>query len=135
MGMRWPTSASAGVGRNRYHATQCRASRSAASTSAEPARWRAHVTDDDGRADRRRSELRLLSELRTALRSGAVWVQGSRRNQPADRYLITSAAWPARRDAAHRTLGLLASGRLSRGQLAGTDFIESSSMAAKDPVV
>ena len=74
-----------------------------------PARWRAHVTGHDGRPDRRRWELCLLSELRTALRSGAVWVQGSRRYQPPDRYLIAPAAWPARRDAARRMLGLPAS--------------------------
>jgi hypothetical protein len=38
-----------------------------------------------------------------------VWVKGSRRYQPADRYLIAPAAWPARRDAARRILGLPAS--------------------------
>lgn len=81
----------------------------AAPTGFVPARWRAHVTGEDGRPDRRRWELCLLSELRTALRSGAVWVQGSRRYQPADRYLIAPAAWPARRDAARRVLGLPAS--------------------------
>ena len=80
-----------------------------APTAFVPGRWRAHVTGEDGRPDRRRWELCLLSELRTALRSGAVWVQGSRRYQPADRYLIAAAAWPARRDAARRMLGLPAS--------------------------
>ena len=77
-----------------------------APTTFIPARWRAHVSCEDGRPDRRRWELCLLSELRTALRSGAVWVQGSRRYQPADRYLIAAAAWPARRDAARAMLGL-----------------------------
>ncbi|MDX6682218.1 MAG: hypothetical protein QOG94_2257 [Solirubrobacteraceae bacterium] len=80
-----------------------------APTGFVPARWRTHVTGEDGRPDRRRWELCLLSELRTALRSGAVWVEGSRRYQPADRYLIAPAAWPARRDAARRMLGLPAS--------------------------
>lgn len=77
-----------------------------APTGFVPARWRAHVTGQDGRPDRRRWELCLLSELGTALRSGAVWVDGSRRYQPADRYLIAPAAWRARRDAARRMLRL-----------------------------
>jgi len=77
-----------------------------APTGFVPARWRPHVRTPDGRLDRRQWELCLLSELRSALRSGAVWVQGSRRYQPADRYLIAAAAWPARRDAARAMLGL-----------------------------
>lgn len=80
-----------------------------APTGFVPARWRTHATGEDGRPDRRRWELCLLSELRTTLRSGAVWVHGSRRYQPADRYLIAPAAWLARRDAARRALGLPAS--------------------------
>ncbi|MCA1697706.1 MAG: hypothetical protein LC790_01895 [Actinobacteria bacterium] len=55
------------------------------------------MTGEDGRPDRRRWELCLLSELRTALRSGAVWVQGSRRYQPADRYRPDSYAPCAQR--------------------------------------
>jgi hypothetical protein len=64
------------------------------------------VIDADGSLERRQWELCLLSELRTALRAGAVWVEGSRRSQPADRYLINPAAWPARRAAARDALGL-----------------------------
>jgi hypothetical protein len=50
-----------------------------APTGFVPARWRPHVRTPDGRLDRRQWELCLLSELRSALRSGAVWVHGSRR--------------------------------------------------------
>lgn len=68
------------------------------------------------RLERRQWELCLLSELRTALRAGAVWVDGSRRYQPADRYLISPAAWPPRRAAARDLLGLPAhaDGRLEQ---------------------
>lgn len=89
-----------------------------APTGFVPARWRPHVRTPDGRLDRRQWELCLLSELRTALRSGAVWVQGSRRYQPADRYLIAAAAWPARRDAARAMLGLPAHADERLAQLA-----------------
>ncbi|MDX6719089.1 MAG: hypothetical protein QOJ63_1343 [Solirubrobacteraceae bacterium] len=99
-------------------ATGRRALPDTAPTAFVPARWRAHVIGEDGHPDRRRWELCLLSELRTALRCGAIWVQGSRRYQPADRYLIAPAAWPARRDAARRMLGLPASADERLEQLA-----------------
>jgi hypothetical protein len=60
-------------------AASCRTLPDVAPTGFVPARWRAHVIGEDGRPDRRRWDLCLLSELHTALRSGAVWVQGSRR--------------------------------------------------------
>lgn len=59
----------------------------------------------------------LRASQRAALR--AVWVRGSWRYQPADRYLIPAAAWPARRDAALTTLGLPARARERLAQLAG----------------
>ncbi len=54
-------------------ATGRRTLRDTAPTGVVPARWRAHVLGEDGRPDRRHWELCLLSELGTALRSGAVW--------------------------------------------------------------
>jgi TnpA family transposase len=84
-----------------------------------PAPWRPHVIAADGSLDRRQWELCLLSELRSALRAGAVWVAGSRRYQPADRYLITPAAWRARRDRARTLLGLPASADERLEQLSG----------------
>lgn len=77
-----------------------------APTQFVPRRWRPLVVQPDGRIDRRQWELCLLSELRTALRGGQVWVHGSRRYQPADRYLIPTATWPHQRPAALDRLGL-----------------------------
>ena len=39
----------------------------------------------------------MLSELRLALRSGDIWVRGSRRYQPIDSYLIPRHEWDRRR--------------------------------------
>lgn len=50
-------------------------------------RWAKLVFTDDG-IDRRFYELCVLSELKNALRSGDVWVQGSRQFKAFDEYLI-----------------------------------------------
>jgi hypothetical protein len=50
-------------------------------------RWKALVITDEG-IDRRYYELCALSELRNALRSGDIWVQGSRQFKDFDEYLI-----------------------------------------------
>jgi hypothetical protein len=47
-------------------------------------RWRDHVVGAEGEIDRRYYELSALSELKNALRSGDVWVPGSRRYQDFD---------------------------------------------------
>ena len=51
------------------------------------ARWRKLVITDDG-SDRRYYELCALSELKNALRSGDIWVQGSRQFRDFSDYLI-----------------------------------------------
>jgi hypothetical protein len=89
-------------------ATGWRALPDTAPTAFVPARWRAHVIGEDGRPDRRRWELCLLSELRSALRSGAVWVQGSRRYQPASAPGPPSATSSCTRTARHPAGRLLA---------------------------
>jgi hypothetical protein len=55
-------------------------------------RWKALVINDDG-IDRRYYELCALSELRNALRSGDIWVQGSRQFKDFDEYLIPRKRW------------------------------------------
>ena len=57
-----------------------------------PRRWRPYVFDDD-KIDRAYSELCVLNELSSALRSGDVWVPGSRRYLPLDDYLLSQEAW------------------------------------------
>jgi TnpA family transposase len=51
-------------------------------------RWRDHVIDPGGEIDRRYYELSALSELKNSLRSGDVWVKGSRRYRDFDDYLL-----------------------------------------------
>lgn len=50
-------------------------------------RWRSLVFNDDG-ISRRYYELCLLSELRNSLRSGDIWVQGSRQFRDFNEYLL-----------------------------------------------
>ncbi len=51
-------------------------------------RWREHVVGAQGEIDRRYYELSALSELKNSLRSGDVWVPGSRRYRDFDDYLM-----------------------------------------------
>ena len=53
--------------------------------------WDSVFTDD--KADRKFYELCVLFELRSALRSGNIWVEGSRRYAKLDSYLIPSGQW------------------------------------------
>ena len=52
-------------------------------------RWRDHVVGSEGEIDRRYYELSALSELKNSLRSGDVWVPGSRRYRDFDDYLLS----------------------------------------------
>jgi TnpA family transposase len=61
-------------------------------------RWRAQVFTDAG-LDRRFYELCALAELKNALRSGDIWVQGSRQFKDFDEYLIPSERFSALREA------------------------------------
>lgn len=51
------------------------------------ARWKPLVMTDDG-IDRRYYEICVLSELKNALRSGDIWVEGSRQFKDFDEYLL-----------------------------------------------
>ena len=51
-------------------------------------RWRDHVVGSEGELDRRYYELSALSELKNSLRSGDIWVPGSRSYRDFDEYLL-----------------------------------------------
>ena len=55
-------------------------------------RWRSYVYQDEG-LDRRYYELCALSELRNRLRSGDVWVPGSKQFQDFDSYLLSRSGF------------------------------------------
>ena len=62
-----------------------------------PTRWRDYLEaggDDHGAARRHYWELVVLYQLRDALRSGDVWVAGSRRYVDPASYLIPTERWP-----------------------------------------
>src|SRR5712691_11205050 len=59
--------------------------------------WRPYIREPDGEISRRYYELCTLWHLRSALRSGSVWVEHSRRSADPDTYLIPPAEWPGRR--------------------------------------
>ncbi len=60
-------------------------------------RWAPHVFSGDG-IDRCYYELCALTELRNGLRSGDVWVTGSRRYRDFESYLIPKDSWASVRD-------------------------------------
>jgi hypothetical protein len=63
------------------------------STEFVPAQWRNRVLSKDGAVNRRDYEMCALSDLRDALRSGAVWLEGSRQYANLDSYLMPRARW------------------------------------------
>lgn len=63
------------------------------------ANWWQQVFDDEGRLNRKYYELCVLFELRSALRSGDIWVEGSRRYARLDSYLIPVENWSEMRPA------------------------------------
>ena len=66
-------------------------------------RWESLVRTQDG-LDRRFYELCVLSELKNSLRSGDIWVQGSRQFKDFEDYLLPLQRFAAQRD--QRKLGL-----------------------------
>jgi TnpA family transposase len=59
-----------------------------------PDNWKPYVlVDEEGRFNRRCYELCVLWQLRAALRSGDVWVVGSRRYASLESYLIPKGQW------------------------------------------
>jgi TnpA family transposase len=66
-------------------------------------RWKSLVCTPEG-LDRRYDELCVLSELKNALRSGDIWVEGSRQFKDFEDYLLPPPCFAAQRD--QRELGL-----------------------------
>jgi TnpA family transposase len=67
--------------------------------------WRPYIREPDGDISRRYYELCTLWHLRSALRSGSIWVEHSRRYADPDTYLISPAQWPERRPEVIRQTG------------------------------
>jgi hypothetical protein len=59
--------------------------------------WRPYIREADGSISRRYYELCTLWHLRSALRSGSIWVEHSRRYTNPDSYLIQPTEWPDKR--------------------------------------
>lgn len=74
-----------------------------APTSFVRKRWESLVHTPDG-LDRRFYEMCVLSELRNSIRSGDIWVQGSRQFKDFEDYLLPPERFATQRD--HRELGL-----------------------------
>lgn len=62
------------------------------------ARWKPFVITDEG-LDRRFYEICVLSELKNSLRSGDIWVQGSRQFRDFEEYLLPAAKFGAMKTA------------------------------------
>jgi TnpA family transposase len=58
-----------------------------------PAKWEPYVMAEQDQLSRRYYELCLLWEVRTALRNGNLWIEGSRRYTNPESYLIPSERW------------------------------------------
>lgn len=67
------------------------------------ARWEPLVFTEEG-VDRRAYELCALSELKNALRSGDIWVEGSRQFKDFDTYLLASDSFAALKGSDHYPL-------------------------------
>ena len=85
------------------YARQARKIPETAPTSFVRKRWVDLVRTHDG-LDRRFYELCVMSELRNSLRSGDIWVAGSRQHKDFDEYLVPAAVFLQRRT--DDTLGL-----------------------------
>jgi hypothetical protein len=58
-----------------------------------PTQWRNRVLNKDDTVNRRDYEMCALSDLRDSLRTGAVWLEGSRQYANLDSYLIPKTRW------------------------------------------
>lgn len=54
-----------------------------------PKRWQKHVFDDEGNINRQYYEMAALTELKNYIRSGDVWVEGSRLHKDFEEYLVS----------------------------------------------
>ncbi|MGM0867601.1 MAG: Tn3 family transposase [Bacillota bacterium] len=58
-----------------------------------PKRWQKHVYDEDGNINRKYYELAALTELKNHIRSGDIWVVGSRLHKDFEEYLVSKDNW------------------------------------------
>lgn len=58
-----------------------------------PKRWKKHVFDDEGNINRQYYEMAALTELKNYIRSGDVWVKGSRLHKDFEEYLVSKEDW------------------------------------------
>jgi TnpA family transposase len=56
-------------------------------------RWQKHVYDEEGNINRHYYELAALTELRNCIRSGDIFVSGSRQHKAFDDYLVSNDDW------------------------------------------
>lgn len=56
-------------------------------------RWQRHVYDDDGTVNRHYYEMAVVTELRNSIRSGDVWIVGSRQHKDFEEYLVSNVHW------------------------------------------
>ena len=73
--------------------------------------WRPYLRGADGGLSRGYYELCTLWHLRSALRSGSIWAEQSRRHANPDTYLIQPAQWPGCRPEVLRRTGTPGDGR------------------------
>ncbi|NYT00241.1 MAG: Tn3 family transposase [Methanocellales archaeon] len=71
-----------------------------------PKSWLPYLTDKKGKIVRRYYEISALWELRSALRSGDIWIKDSRRYADPETYLIPKDQWPTLRPDVCRLLGI-----------------------------
>ena len=79
---------------------------SSAPTSFVPKSWMEQMQQEDGTLDRHFYELCTLVKLRDALRSGDIWVEGSRRYLPLSRYLFSDDHWALNKQKYYQQLSL-----------------------------
>jgi len=58
-----------------------------------PKRWQKHIFDDEGNINRQYYEMAALTELKNYIRSGDVWVEGSRLHKDFEEYLVSKDDW------------------------------------------
>lgn len=68
--------------------------------------WQPFLVDETGQIQRRYYELCVLWQLRSALRSGNIWIEGSRRYANPQTYLIPKARWAEIRSEVCQMLGM-----------------------------
>lgn len=67
-----------------------------------PKRWQKHVYYEDGNINRKYYELAALTELKNHIRSGDIWVVGSRLHKDFEEYLVSKDVWDKTKNTGNR---------------------------------